>query len=550
MRTSKKLLSTIMALMIAVTMVMAFPAAASAATGSITVSPPNSSLTLAAGDFSVYKVFDLSYVAGPPESYAYTPVADYSGFTADDPDAAIVWAWMNENPRVDLTPSGLSGTLDAAMVTLSQELWKFIEDSHGAIAPVSADNELSGGKVTISGLDPGYYLVHGGGNAAGNVPPAVGSVCILISVTDGNDSAMALKADAPTIDKWVFDPDRDPTTAEKEAGKATGDNWVKWTDNAVKDDVWFKLTSQVPDMKGYKSYTFTVHDKMDPGLAFNDDVTVYVNGALYSGDNYKVVTSGLTDGCTFEIVFDPDEFIKLTAGDSIVVSFSATLDFDNAVIYKAHNDNTVYLEYSNNPKIGGEGETGDTPDDNVWVYTYYFDVFKYTGDLEDSPQALQGAEFALFKTQPTSAFDAEDQSTWAAFKPVGFTDNGSAYRYDPDSTAYKFTSDANGKIRLEGLDEGTYYLVETTAPEGFNRLTGAQTVTISNDTGDRMVLNTSETEHMMLNSAAVDTVNVENNTGTEFPGTGGIGRTVFVLGGSVLMLGALAAMFIRRRISD
>jgi len=559
MKKRRKALSLIMALMMIMALVVALPLTASAAgTGSITVSPPSSgSLALAADDFEVYKVFDLSYMEGPPESYAYTPVADYSGFTPTDPDAKIVWIWMNADSRTD-APTGLGGTLDAAMVTLSKELWKFIE-SNGIDPVTTASKTLSGDNVKISGLDSGYYLVSGGGNATGNNPATVGSVCILISVTDGNDSEMALKADAPTIKKWVYDPDETGTPFDpniiRNADYVKTTGWVKWTDQAIGDNVWFKLDSAVPDMMGYDTYTYTVHDKMQPGLLFNSSsVKVYIDGAEKTSG--YTVSLNPTDGCTFDIAFDPSDFVTLTKGAKIEIIYSAKLDFDNALIYTNHNDNTVYLEYSNNPKTGHEDETGNTPEDTVWVYTYSFDVFKYTGDLANSPTALPGAEFVLITNKPDypPGVDVEDPGTWLPGVPITFTYNAvtGVYRYDPDSANYTLTSGDDGMIKVEGLDEGTYFLMETKAPEGYNRLPNDATlgVGIYNFVGDRMALDTDQTDKMTLNGDAPNVIGIENNAGTVFPSTGGIGRTIFIVIGLTVMAGAAVTLIVRRKVTD
>jgi len=570
-----------------------------------------------AGDYTAYKLFNVTTSAGslaqPDEkNYAYTPVQPAV-------DNFLTWAQLADQHN-GASPYGATAyAFKEYLEIISEHL--LLADASGA-AVSDADNDAltaftldlmnynaaatglgytpfatkasaqNGTDVRFSGLSYGYYLVVGQGQPNGTDLDKTGdkalAFCALITVDQlAKNGIIRNKTDVPTIDKNVMSHKAD----------GSDDTWAKWTDVNIGDTVDFQLTSRVPVMTGYKSYTFIVHDTMSPGLTFDPtSIVVNIDGADYSTDKYTVVThpdyltdgSLLADGCTFEIQFDPDEFVKLNArnitdtGDSqsgykynmpIVITYSALLN-GSAVIGNPGNPNDVELEYSNNPyttKDGDGGQTGKTPKHRVIVYTFAIDVFKYTlgyipGEVEngdrDMLDIINGTEGTDFEALADAKFTLRNERKGALVNFVALTgDPNYNYRVAtpkdaPASTTTTLVSPADGFIKIKGLDEGSYILTETEAPYGFNKLIDTVTIVISRTFPGGETLATysghydvsygytsyrgNEIDDALLGKG---TVCILNETGPELPSTGGTGTTIFMLIG-LLLIGCCTAGYI------
>jgi len=229
--------------------------------------------------------------------------------------------------------------------------------------------------------------------------------------------------------------------------------------------------------------------------------------------------------CNMENI-DP---VGIHTGDSIVVSYTATLN-ENANTGTTGNKNTAKLTYTENntPK--------DTPEDTVIVFTFNGIVNKV--DPEGKP--LTGAEFELVKV--------EDDGTKS--EPITVTLND-------EKTSFTFA----------GLKAGKYILTETKAPEGYNKLEKPIYFVIEYGTtnDDVPVLNkleayqTDENWKKVESNATAEFVgnlnpddanvstNVVNGEGIVLPDTGGIGTTIFTIGGCAIMILAAALYFASRR---
>ena len=120
-------------------------------------------------------------------------------------------------------------------------------------------------------------------------------------------------------------------------------------------------------------------------------------------------------------------------------------------------------------------------------------------------------------------------------------DTTNTYNYDTNGTVTTtLTSDNNGKIQINGLAEGTYYLKETKAPKGYNLLKNPIEVTIAPvaDTTTNEIKSEKITVKKDGAPAEVTEVKVENNTGSLLPSTGGAGTTMIYLIGGALVLGS------------
>jgi fimbrial isopeptide formation D2 family protein/LPXTG-motif cell wall-anchored protein len=355
--------------------------------------------------------------------------------------------------------------------------------------------------------------------------------------------------------------------ADDTAGTTT--DWQDSADYDIGDKVPFKLTGKVAgDYDKYTTYTFIFHDKEGTGLTFNNDAKVSVDGTeITSG--FEVKTTGLTDGDTFEVVFeDLKQVASVSAGSVITVEYTSTLN-DNAVIGQKGNPNTSHIEFSNNPNSDQEG-TGKTPDDTVIVFTYRSTVTK----VDENSEPLNGADFTLYKEVQSTFTGAK---TGAAIK-ADFSDNVKAKataladaKYYVEVTNKDGTSSSN-TFSFKGIDDGNYVLVETTVPTGYNAwaataFTVTATHTATSDIDPETGKVPSSTTYILTEldggdlftgdlgtttladeKADLDTT-ITNQSGAVLPETGGIGTTIFYIVGAILVLGAGILLVTRRRMN-
>ena len=578
----------------ALLLIAALPMTASAATGpmfddgSITITPPGI-LVLTASDFKAFKLFNVTAITGNDTKgyqFAYEPVqavkdflltltASAYGVTVPVTDTAVAAEqfrkWLQDNYEETHD--------EPAIIALAKAMF-----NSGAFNPASPTKTATADapNVKFTGVDAGYYLVIGEGRPTEPAPKGqhsknVISRGMLINVPRLNPKngelytghskhiTLKLKADAPKIDKEVWYHDdtaaktEEPYNGTDKPANATDPGWQKWTDVSIGDTVYFKHISKVPDMTGYDQYKFIVHDTMSPGLTFNaSSVKVYivpskasynaVTDLLPQAGNYTVHTAApgkAHSACTFEIEFVSTKFVTFTEGYDIIILYEAQLNA-NAVIGKPGNPNEVYLEYSNNPNDGGTG-TGETPKDKVIVYTFDLEIYKYAGTLNVDDYPLDGAEFELSKKTGKSggknAYGSAIQ--FVSLDPAA--NDGYHYRVARPEDAVKTNkiviSTLNGRIKIKGLDAGEYALTETKAPIGYN-LPGFITeikITHDDDAGGYTVY---------VGEDPTNTVNIQNNTGSQLPGTGGIGIYTFLGVGAAMaiLLGAAYVIYRKKKI--
>lgn len=383
----------------------------------------------------------------------------------------------------------------------------------------------------LTDVDTGYYLIKDLGVKDGNsyVLPEGESYSLFIVQVAGPITIEA-KRDTTSTEKKVDDVN-DSNADENET------IWQDSADYDIGDSVPFQLSANITEKYGdYDSYYFAFHDKESNGLKFNNDVVVKVDGnKITSG--YEVVTTGLTDGCTFEIKFaDLKEISAVHAGSVITAEYSSTLTKD-AEIGSKGNPNEMYGEYTNNPNNEGEG-TSKTPKDTVIVFTYELDGTKYFDEAK-AENVLAGAGFTLFK------YDADKEGTdkWVQI-------------------GNQIESDKDGKLAWPGLDDGKYMLKETKTPAGFNTMDPIEfTVTAAHSTEsdapvlEELVVDPTDSFHVVMTEAEEPaptgyiTTDLINKSGSVLPSTGGIGTTIFYVLGAILVLGAAILLITRRRVN-
>lgn len=374
--------------------------------------------------------------------------------------------------------------------------------------------------ATFTGLDYGYYVVAVPGATVADTNSQYAALVRVHSTTVSVD----IKGALPTVDKKV-------------QVDGTGKDA---TDAKIGDTLKFTLTSTIPDMSAYNTYTFNFKDTLSKGLTFGQVTSVKVEGAnspLTVNTDYTVTTPTASNNNTLTVAMkDFKTKQQVNAGKKITVTYTATLNKD-AVVGGAGNVNSATIQYSNNPSTNG---TGESEPSKVRVFTYGFTVDKYTGDqYTDAATRLAGAKFTLApKNGDPMSFvqvNAGSATANAVYRVAKAGETGTT----------TITTPENGKVDFQGLKNGEYTLTETEAPAGYNKLASAIGVKVDgrNDGTD----NTDATVTITYNNdngsvygehASNGVIPVRNKSGVTLPGTGGMGTIAFtVIGVLVIALG-------------
>lgn len=401
--------------------------------------------------------------------------------------------------------------------------------AYSATATADADGE--GATATFETMEVGYYLVL---PQTGSTSATRKTDAMLVNVPSAKSVDLNMKSEYPTVTKEASDTDNG----------TYGEN----TTAQIGDTVYFKLTSKVPDMTAYATYTFQFKDTLSTGLTFDaDSVVVKVGDAtLGSGTDYTVTPTEDTAGAN--VTIDLSNSIEdQTPGAEIVVTYEATLN-ENAAIGATANGNSATVEYSNDPSAE---TTGHSLPDITETYTYAIAVHKYaTGD---DTGHLAGATFILSKEQTLEGTQTAPNydGVTNAIKLVG---SGNTYRVakaDEVGVTY-FTTNGTDNITINGLEAGTYYLHEVDAPDGYNKLTEPVKVEIkvTGEGGADPAPSYAAPVYVISigeeagTSSTNNVVGIENKSGTMLPETGGIGTIgLTVAGVAVVLLG----IFLPRR---
>lgn len=514
-----------------------------------------------AGELKLYQMFTATVDGADKTNVTYTLTDSWKEFFTSAEDAAA-GTKLDAN-AADLSEKaakhiqGLNET-DLAAFANKAQAWAEAKK----IAATQESKDATGKTATtFTQLALGYYLV---APAAGQKDNTVDGQyhALLVNLTDiTNDVSIQLKHEFPIVDKTVDDKNAE--------------------DKNIGDTVNYKLSSTAAgDMADYTAgYVFTFHDSLSAGLTLNLDTTdaqkpvfkpvvkIYADAADTTGTvvpeaNYKATASTGTDGKTtitvemLDIQHWGDANAKLAAaGKTITVEYSATLN-EKAKTGTEGNTNSAQIEYSNDPT---NNQTGWSVPDEVKVHTFGFMIDKFTSKNEnsynESSERLGGAKFKVY---------AADKTTVLKFNLTNAGDgsNPATAVYAEDQTATglaeELATPKYGRIKLSGLKAGTYYVQETAAPEGYNKLANMLKVTIEanydQNTGKLSSWNIKYAED--ANNATESTGKGENpvlpvwnsNKGDHpvLPSTGGMGTALFTVFG-VLIVALGAGWYVRSR---
>lgn len=542
MKNFKKMAAAIAATLVAATLTAPMAMNAFAAENKITISGANETENTT-HKYTVYQIF-----SGTTEKSAFggTERAELKEpkWATDADASAILAALKAEDTFKNAEGNNIfaSCTTDAASV--AKALSGMTADQTKKFASMAVENATAWGlAVAVAETDAtpitlsadGYYVIAETtiDKKETNTPMSGTMTAYLLGVYDADTGAeITLKNGLPTFEKFIKD-------ADDTAG--TTSEWQKDADHDYGDHVPFRLEATLPeDYANYDTYKLIFHDALqDNVFTYDADSAKIRLGESGTEADITPVTSTTCnvestkgDDCDLEFTIDNVKAMYPTAkaGDKIIIEYTATLTTD-AVLGSAGNWNGAYLEYSNNPNNGGTG-TSRTTEDTVVAFTYQTVINK----VDNEGKALTGAEFTLEKKV------ADDTATegykWIKIDQVEST---------PGST---FT--------FKGLDDGDYRLTETKEPSGYNKIADPITFTVS-ATHDSMTLSAlsavvDQTYRINFNDLTDDgsltpdlasgslTGSIINTSGAELPSTGGMGTTLFYVGGGCMV--AVAGIFL------
>lgn len=534
----KRVLSVLAALVMMMSMVLPAMAATEQA-GTLTING-----TKEGKEYDLYKVFDLTQEG---ENYSYT---------------------VNENFTAFFEGKGIADPIDyvSKLGENSAELGGFAKD----VLTYAIENKVSyaaraegqDGNTTIS-LPYGYYLMNplGAGTASEGNPSV-----FALGTLSGGKMEITVKTEYPELDKKV-----DEATVNEAS---------------VGDTVNFKLTTKVPDMTGYTKYFMVVKDVMSKGLAFQDDVVIKVGEITLTADDFTVYKSGNDEeGTELQIVFKDAINMKDLAGTPIEIAYTAVLT-QYAEAGATANENSANLIYSNDPTVEGTGNgtpidpenptpdpdlpgekdpTGETPVSTTETFTTQITISKVDG----TGKVLTGAGFTLTSEDgakvvvvTSEGFAEASDGTYKQLEDGSYAliSAGEAYegtRYNKTTTTtvkgenqadttISGMVDENGQLVFKGLGTGTYTISETTVPNGYNKCEDI-TFTVTFDADKKEF--SSDNENVTLGGNVFVTT-ITNLSGSLLPETGGMGTTLFTIGGIILMIAAVVLFITKRKASS
>lgn len=494
MKLIKKLTTILFAFMMvlsATTMVFA------ADTGKITINN-----AIPGQEYKIYKILELESYDHTSNLYAYKLTSnDWKDFIKNDTEGKKYLEIVDDDMGIVKKKAEFT---DATAKDFAKAALAYAKN-HSTITPTAQTAPPATGGATTStveftGLGLGYYLVDS----------SAGVLCSLDTLS--TDVIIKEKNTVPTVEKMAVSSDGTLKTV-------------------VNENIGTHFFFNIKITVGEGAQNYVLHDKADDGI--NIDYTsfaVELNSTAKDTTFYKVVKAGetgleTTNPCNFHIEFL--DCSNLKKGDVISVTYQAFLN-QNALI-KSDNTNKAWIAYGDNEAKSNISEAK--------VKTFEIPVYKFYKDNTTSGEtALAGATFKLTDATNNVVHLIKSQDE----DPTAGATKTLTYRrpmIGETNTVTEFTTPSLGKITIKGLAAGTYYLTETAAPSGYNKLNNPIEINID-DNGGVTYKEKGSTGASTDIATTENLVKIENRTGVVLPSTGGVGTTMMYIVGAALLIGS------------
>ena len=504
---------------------------------------PNGNQSLVSKQFAVYKLFQAQ-ISNTSINYFYNE--EYKDVIEDVVSNRLNKDSISEYEVIDYIQSLEDHS--SSLRELIEEIRDQLVSQGYSSDTFTVTNTLEDGSIEIQGLQPGYYMI----DEITSVQDAHSAASLILLDTADDSCDIQIKSDYPSIIKKIEEDDLNI-------------GWNDIGDYEIGQSIPYKYETYIPDIKAYNTYKMIFHDIMDEALTFDSDsVQIQISDSektyTVPSNQYSIVEN--TDNESFIVQISDiksiiDQQFSNGYGQKVLFTYNAYLNEkakDRSG--RAGFENKVALEFSNNPDTDGTNDTGMTPWDSVVCFTYQINAVK----TNEENQSLQGAKFRLYRD--------ENGTQEIKLKKVENVYVVMNEDYLSNAESDEMISDENGLFNISGLDQGTYYLKETQAPDGYRKIQDSIKIVITPEfTTDRnsyyenqgasdQVLKTLSANceikqflNGLLNSGSkalqtdVQTGSIQlkivNQTGSKLPVTGSSMTLILLAGGSLLMIAGL-----------
>ena len=504
---------------------------------------PNGNQSLVSKQFAVYKLFQAQ-ISNTSINYFYNE--EYKDVIEDVVSNRLNKDSISEYEVIDYIQSLEDHS--SSLRELIEEIRDQLVSQGYSSDTFTVTNTLEDGSIEIQGLQPGYYMI----DEITSVQDTHSAASLILLDTADDSCDIQIKSDYPSIIKKIEEDDLNI-------------GWNDIGDYEIGQSIPYKYETYIPDIKAYNTYKMIFHDIMDEALTFDSDsVQIQISDSektyTVPSNQYSIVEN--TDNESFIVQISDiksiiDQQFSNGYGQKVLFTYNAYLNEkakDRSG--RAGFENKVALEFSNNPDTDGTNDTGMTPWDSVVCFTYQINAVK----TNEENQSLQGAKFRLYRDE-----NGMQEIKLKKVENVYVVMNED---YLSNAESDEMISDENGLFNISGLDQGTYYLKETQAPDGYRKIQDSIKIVITPEfTTDRnsyyenqgasdQVLETLSANceikqflNGLLNSGSkalqtdVQTGSIQlkivNQTGSKLPVTGSSMTLILLAGGSLLMIAGL-----------
>ncbi|MDO4480847.1 MAG: SpaA isopeptide-forming pilin-related protein [Erysipelotrichaceae bacterium] len=504
---------------------------------------PNGNQSLVSKQFAVYKLFQAQ-ISDTSINYFYNE--EYKDVIEDVVSNRLNKDSISEYEVIDYIQSLEDHS--SSLRELIEEIRDQLVSQGYSSDTFTVTNTLEDGSIEIQGLQPGYYMI----DEITSVQDTHSAASLILLDTADDSCDIQIKSDYPSIIKKIEEDDLNI-------------GWNDIGDYEIGQSIPYKYETNIPDIKAYNTYKMIFHDIMDEALTFDSDsVQIQISDSektyTVPSNQYSIVEN--TDNESFIVQISDiksiiDQQFSNGYGQKVLFTYNAYLNEkakDRSG--RAGFENKVALEFSNNPDTDGTNDTGMTPWDSVVCFTYQINAVK----TNEENQSLQGAKFRLYRD--------ENGTQEIKLKKVENVYVVMNEDYLSNAESDEMISDENGLFNISGLDQGTYYLKETQAPDGYRKIQDSIKIVITpefitdrnsyyeNQGASDQVLDTLSANceikqflNGLLNSGSkalqtdVQTGSIQlkivNQTGSKLPVTGSSITLILLAGGSLLMIAGL-----------